>query len=188
MTTPQTILIGGWQVFAETHGLNKKERPDTFEWMSALGQPLEKNCYEDIRQAVAQVEGALSWLMIGQEAQGMEDAIADNASSDHSGGSFSFALNQYRLSLRSWESWVLDMKTVYLQRSYKSRQIKPERLRWFLNDTFHTFGVTEAEGIAQNLAEHKIKFSDESVPKSWAELKALTSPLMTEFKARAESE
>ena len=93
MTTPQTILVGGWSVFAET-GLNK----------------------------------------------------------------------------------------IYLKRIYKSRQIKPERLRWFLNDTFHTFGVTEAEGIAQNLAEHKITFSDGSVPTSWAELKALTTPLMAEFK------
>ena len=185
---PQTILIGGWSVFAETHGLYKKEKPDTFEWMSDLGKPLEKICYEDVRQAVAKVEGALSWLMIGHlpgpESLAMEDLILKNMSSEHK----SFALNQYRLSLRSWDSWVLDMKTIYLASSYKSRQIKPERLRWFLNDTYHTFGMTEALTITQNLAEHKIKFSDGSVPTSWAELKALTSPLMTEFKAAQDEE
>jgi len=193
MTTPQTILIGGWQVFAESRGLNKKEEPDTFAWLTSdLYQPQDQICYEDLRQAVAEVDGAREWLLnglrSGPEAQAMEDAIADNASPNHSGASFTCGLNQYRLSLQRWDSWVLEIKTIYLKRSYKSRQVKPDRLRWFLTDTYHTFGVTEEEGIAQNLEQHKITFSDESVPKSWAELKLIVNPLMTEFKATAKAE
>jgi len=179
MTYPQTILVGGWPAFLQKHDVNKKEEPDTFEWMD----PLYRMTYEDLRQAVAQVPGAREWLLSGEKKGAVENAIAENASPDHSGASFIYALNQYRLSVQRWDSWVLEMKLLYLKMNYKGGQIKPDRLRWFLNDTFHTFGVTEAEGIAQNLSEHKITFSDGSVPKSWAELKALTTPLLEEFKA-----
>jgi hypothetical protein len=71
---------------------------------------------------------------------------------------------------------------------YRTSQVGPDRLRWFLNDTYHTFGIPEAEGIVQNMSEHKLTFSDGSIPKSWAELKELTNPLMTEFRLKKEAD
>ena len=184
-------MLSGWPVFSEAAGLNEKEAPETFEWMTAFHSQAD---YEDMRQALDNVPGSRDYLRSlkptdshdGPIVNALCDALENG--SNHSGASFSCLVGSYRHALRDWDDFVLAQKERIIRGYYRGRQIKPDRLRWFLTDTYHTFGMTEAETIVKNMAEHNVTFSDESVPTTWADLKAITNPLMTEFRLQKEAE
>ena len=188
---PQTILLGGWPFFSEAAGLNEKEEPETFDWMN---KRQEEAYYEDMRQALDKVPGCREYLRSLNPTDrhndplvnSLYDALADGP--NHSGASFGCLVGSYRHALWDWDGFVLAQKEHIIMGYYKARQIQPDKLRWFLNDTYHTFGMTEAETIVKNMADHNVEFSDESVPTSWADLKAITNPLMTEFRLQKEAE
>ena len=185
--SPQTILIGGFAVFSEAAGLYVKEEPETFGWLS------DKAYYEDMRQALDRVAGSREYLRSLNPREPHNSPLIEDIYAaledgpNHSGASFSGLVASYRAALRDWDQFVTSQKRRVITANYKGSQVNPDRLRWFLNDTYHTFGMTEAEGIVKNLSEHKLTFSDGSSPKSWAELKALTNPLMTEFRLSQEA-
>lgn len=185
------IMLGGWPVFSWAAGLNEKEEPETFEWMTAFHNQAD---YEDMRQALDKVPGSREYLRSLKPTDNHDDPIVTaiyNAlknGSNHSGGSFGCLIGSYRNALRDWDGFVLAQKQRIIMGYYKARQIQPERLRWFLNDVYHTFGMTEAETIMKNMADHKVEFPEESIPTNWAELKAITNPLMAEFRAHFEAE
>lgn len=188
---PQTIMLGGWPVFSWAAGLNEKEEPETFHWMTTNHNQAD---YEDMRQALDKVPGSRDYLRSLKPADYHDGPIINalfNAlenGSNHSGASFACLVGSYRSALNDWGGFVLAQKERIIMGYYKARQITPHRLRWFLNDVYHTFGMTEAETIVKNMAEHNLTFSDESVPTTWADLKTLTNPLMAEFRAHFEAE
>ena len=187
MSSPMktNVLVGGWPVYSEAHGLNKKETPDTFTWMKGD----DCQAYEDIRAAVTSVDGGREWLSSFSEGSStrspIASAIADKASPLHSGGSFNSILRQYSLSLRNWDKWVKEVKEDSMRRSYKKEQVTPYLVRRFLSDMrpYFTDGKGEAELIAGAYAKNPITFSDGRVITTYVEAEASLAALADEFDA-----
>lgn len=132
------IIIGGWPVFAEAIGVNKKEPVENFGWMPSES---DKMAYEDLRAALDKVEGSREWLKNYTKKNDeylFHDEIGSKVSkavtSDHSAASFTGLMWCYKRALNDWDNFVFKAKEYQGLREFKAQQVPLWKIRNILSD------------------------------------------------------
>lgn len=165
MESMKTILIGGWPAFSEARGLNKKEVPEDFGWMSKDNAFF----YSDMRAALDATPGSREFLLSlkphDSHSGPLVDAVQGKMSSSHSGASISSIFGCYRAALKNWDTWVLASKHDMLMREYRQRQIDFISLTIFHNHLVYIDPpVTNDEGFKEAMEKANVTFSDGEKP------------------------
>lgn len=186
VSTPDAIKIlpGGWKLFAEENGVNKKEPMETFDWMSE-----DSFMYNDCRDALASVEGAKEWLKTYTATKGKPSFLDEMGMSIplsrlHSGASASSMLWTYKFLLNNWDTFVYNTKKrcavekyrdlippryVYNRLIYLCNEYKESHSSTTFNEIQHlwaTYGgtektVEEIHAIITPLLEELVIFDEE---------------------------
>ena len=119
--TPKKFLLEGWKAFAEEHGVNKKEEPETFGWCDSY----DRHYLEDCRTALEKVEGAKQWLKTytcGKKEYPFSTGLGPEIilSGEHSGASFNCTLWAYKYLLNNWDTYVYEQKKSVALDAYKA--------------------------------------------------------------------
>jgi hypothetical protein len=121
------IIPDGWAFFAKREGVDKKEDPENFEWMTSYS---DRTAYEDCRQALDQVEGSREWLKTYTSKRNQlpfrcefGGKIGSLMTMAHSGASFTTLLWFYKNALNNWDEWVRSTKKYNARKAYKEHQI-----------------------------------------------------------------
>lgn len=155
------ITPGGWPAFSEERGVNKKEVPETFDWLPGIETSFygksDRYYLEDCRDALERVEGAKEWLKandvdIDSESADIYWKIAAEMTQDHSGASGSTTLRAYKELMADWDGWVYMQKRVRALLAYRAQQPPAEHLEYLIAM------CKEWEAEPEAYLEHEIKY------------------------------
>jgi len=131
------IIVGGWPVFAEQAGVNKKESYENFDWMT---ESLSFD-YNDCNQALNQFEGSREWLKnYTSEKRSLPFScemgfnISSVMKTAHSGASFTSLMWHYKYALNNWDKFVFETKKCNELREFKKQQIDMWKVNILLHD------------------------------------------------------
>ena len=177
-TPTNKIIPGGWKLFAEEYGVNKKEPMETFDWMSE-----DNFMYNDCRDALASVEGAKEWLKTYTATKGKpsfldEMGMSIPLSSLHSGASASCMLWSYKFLLNNWDTFVYNNKKRCAVEKY--RDIIPPR--YVYNQLIYLCDEYKESNSSTTFNEiQKLWATYSGTEKTVEEIHAIVTPLLEEL-------
>jgi hypothetical protein len=130
-------LLPIWEEYKLTisETLEKKEDPETFEWIQS--NYLVKDC-EDMRRVLDKVDGSREWLKKYEATEedhrfltGLGPKILANLGSWHTNPSATKALWNYKKFLMNWDDSVLKIKTFQAKADYDEKQLTADDIRRF---------------------------------------------------------